>query len=141
MEITITIKIDENEVVTSKTKMTDEESKMSVSRYARFFDESNTNWCINKPEYNLMFLRSVQQWANDALVTRRKLYLNEVYDALGMEKTEAGQFVGWVYNKDDPTHVGDNHVDFGIQDLTPSKIKRAKSILLDFNVDGVVVGK
>ena len=43
------------------------------SDYAKFFDESNVNWNRN-PEYNLMFLKSQQQYANDLLKSRGRLF-------------------------------------------------------------------
>ena len=109
------------------------------SPYARFFDEYSTQW-TNNPEYNLMFLNAQQSYANDKLRTRGHLFLNEVYEMLGMQHTQAGALVGWVYDKDKGK---DNFVDFGIYDLH-SEIKRCfvngyePSILLDFNVDGVI---
>ena len=108
------------------------------SDYARFFDEFNPNW-QNDPEYNLMFLKSQQQYANDLLIARGRLFLNEVYDMLGMERSKAGQVVGWVYNEANPS--GDNFVDFGIYDLHKERTRAfvnglEPSILLDFNVDG-----
>ena len=108
------------------------------SDYARFFDEFNPNW-QNDPEYNLMFLKSQQQYANDLLKARGRLFLNEVYDMLGMERSKAGQVVGWVYNEANPS--GDNFVDFGIYDLHKERTRAfvnglEPSILLDFNVDG-----
>lgn len=110
------------------------------SDYARFFDESNVNWNRN-PEYNLMFLKSQQQYANDLLKSRGRLFLNEVYDMLGMERTKAGQVVGWVYDEENP--IGDNFVDFGIYDMSKERVRAfvngyEPNILLDFNVDGNV---
>lgn len=107
------------------------------SPYARFFDEYSTQWTRN-PEYNLMFLNAQQNYANDKLHATGHLFLNEVYEMLGLPHTQAGSVVGWVLNKG-----GDNCVDFGIYDLH-DQIKRAfvngfePSILLDFNVDGVI---
>lgn len=108
------------------------------SDYARFFDEYNPNW-QNDPEYNLMFLKSQQQYANDLLRARGRLFLNEVYDMLGIERSKAGQVVGWIYNEANPS--GDNFVDFGIYDLHKERTRAfvnglEPSILLDFNVDG-----
>ena len=86
-----------------------------------------------------MFLNSQQKYANDLLKAQGYLFLNDVYKALGLEPTKAGQIVGWVYNPDNP--VGDNYVDFGIYDVSNER-KRAfvngyeENILLDFNVDG-----
>lgn len=108
------------------------------SDYARFFDDGCRNW-EKDPEYNLMFLRAQQQYANDLLVSRGHLFLNEVYDMLDIPRTKAGQVVGWVYNPENP--VGDNYVDFGIYDIRRQENRDfvngyERSILLDFNVDG-----
>lgn len=112
-----------------------------TSGYARFFDETCTGWSRDA-EYNHMFLKQQQAYANDLLRTRGHVFLNEVYDMLGMQRSKAGQQVGWVYSKDG-IGVGDNYIDFGIDDVH-NKQKRLfvngheKSILLDFNVDGVI---
>ena len=108
------------------------------SDYAKFFDEASPYW-QKDPEYNLMFLKSQQQYATDLLRARGRLFLNEVYDMLGIEKTKAGQIVGWVYNPTNP--IGDNFVDFGIFDMSKERVRAfvngyEPNILLDFNVDG-----
>lgn len=113
----------------------------TYSEYARFFDEYCAGWEKNA-EYNLMFLKQQQNYANDLLRTRGHLFLNEVYDMLGIKRTQAGQIVGWVY--DENNEVGDNFVDFGIFDLHNEHARdfvngRERSILLDFNVDGNVL--
>lgn len=125
-----------NEVTTTETvKVADPNG---YSAYARFFDESCSAW-QKDAEYNLMFLKSQQQYANDLLIARGRLFLNEVYEMLGIERTKAGQVVGWVYNPDEP--VGDNFVDFGIYDMDSDRARAfvnglERNILLDFNVDG-----
>lgn len=108
------------------------------SEYARFFDDGCTGWDKN-PEYSLMFLKNQQNYANDILKTRGHLFLNEVYDMLGIPRTKAGQIVGWVY--DETNQIGDNYVDFGFFDVYNEKARDfvngyEKVILLDFNVDG-----
>ena len=108
------------------------------SDYAKFFDEASPYW-QKDPEYNLMFLKSQQQYANDLLKARGRLFLNEVYEMLGIDKTKAGQIVGWVYNPENP--IGDNFVDFGIFDMSKERVRAfvngyEPNILLDFNVDG-----
>lgn len=117
------------------------------SDYARFFDESCPNW-TKDANYNLIFLKAQQAQANKVLQTKGYLFLNEVYEMLGMQKTAQGQVVGWLYNPNDPDWDGDNFVDFGIYDqygnVKQDERKRAfvngyeRSILLDFNVDGTV---
>ena len=108
------------------------------SDYARFYDDGNEGW-TKDPEYNLMFLRAQQQYANDKLVAQGYLFLNDVYDMLGIPKTKAGQIVGWIYNPENPD--GDNYVDFGMYDVNkPNAVDFVngyeRTILLDFNVDG-----
>lgn len=108
-----------------------------ISQYARFFDETSFSWS-KTPEYNLLFLKCQQNWANDLLQARGHIFLNEVYDMLGLERSQAGAVVGWVLSKD-----GDNFVDFNIYDFESQKAREfvnghERSILLDFNVDGLV---
>jgi len=111
------------------------------SDYARFFDETSTEW-TKTPEYNLNYLIHQQQWANDMLHARGYLFLNEVYDVLGIPRSQVGQLVGWI----DGPEGKDRFVDFHIWDLNNDE-KRAfvngyeRSILLDFNVDGVIYDK
>lgn len=123
-----------------------------VSQYARFFDESCPEW-DKTAEYNLFFLRAQQNIANDLLRSRGHLFLNEVYDMLGIPKSNEGQVVGWLLGKG-----GDDYVDFGIYDTTVAGYKNdhawetigqerlefvngyRNTILLDFNVDGIIWG-
>lgn len=110
------------------------------SVYSRFFDESCRNWC-KTPEFNLVFLQAQQNYANNRLQARGHLFLNEVYDMLGLPHSQAGAIVGWVRDKE-----SDNFVDFGIYDFEDTKARDfvngyEPTILLDFNVDGVIWDK
>ena len=114
--------------------------KPGYSVYAKFFDEANKNWARN-PEHNLFFIRRQEQWANDRLHIRGHLFLNEVYDMLGFPRTTAGQIVGWRAEGE-----GDRVVDFGIYNHHTDEVRAfvngvENSILLDFNVDGVIYDK
>ena len=118
-----------------------------VSGYARYFEEltrdengqtiKNPYW-ENNPDYNLMFLKSQQRYFNQLLVTKKRVFLNEVYEALGLPVSKAGQVVGWVY--DPESGRGDNYIDFGIfasnQNYSDFVYGNDPAILLDFNVDG-----
>lgn len=121
---------------TKKTKLAIDDPN-EISPYARFFDEACTQWSPT-PEYNLMFLRAQQNWYNDMLKVRGHVFLNEVYDALGIPRTSAGSVVGWKLGSG-----GDDYIDFGIWDNNDHKKRDfvngyEKSILLDFNVDGLI---
>lgn len=110
----------------------------SPSIYARFFDEYSDQWS-KEPEYNRLFLKCQQNWANDMLRARGHLFLNEVYRTLGIPHSTAGSVVGWKLGSG-----GDDYVDFGV--FIPDGSDRVRdfvngregSILLDFNVDGVI---
>lgn len=107
------------------------------SPYAKFFDEYNRNW-QKSPELNRLFVQCQQNYANDLLHARGHLFLNEVYDMLGIDHTSAGAIVGWVID-----NGGDNYVDFGIFEAGNAQFVNGweRSIILDFNVDGVVFDK
>ena len=112
----------------------------NISEYARFFDAASENFAKD-PEYNMMFLRRQQDYANEMLKARGHLFLNEVYDLLDIPRSKAGQVVGWVYDKNGNTK-GDNYVDFGLyrNDQGTRRFVNGLeyNILLDFNVDGVI---
>lgn len=108
------------------------------SEYARFFDEANPYW-QKDASLNHMFLRAQQSYFNDKLRVEGRVFLNDVYKAIGFPTTKAGQVVGWVY---DPTRTDiDSYIDFGINDVHRACVRDfvngyERTILLDFNVDG-----
>lgn len=125
------------------TKKVEKAPDHLYSQYARFFDEANINW-DKSPEQNMYFLKMVQNQMNDKLKARGHVFLNEVYDALGFDRSDAGQLVGWVWSNDNTAmEAGDGYIDFGIFDGN-DYAKRAfvngdeRSILLDFNIDGMI---
>lgn len=111
------------------------------SPYARCWDDGCNGW-TKDPEYNLMFLRDQQRYANELLKRKGHLFLNEVFDMLGLPRNKVGQVVGWLYDEKCPN--GDNYVDFGIFDINKEANRRfvngyERSIWLDFNVDGNIM--
>ena len=129
------VKVDEDGKKVTKTL--NKADPNTISQYARFFDAASKEW-QGIPEYDLMFLKSQQNYMNDLLRARGHVFLNEVYDALGLERSRAGAVVGWILTKD-----GDNYVDFGIFDGDRPRTRAfvngtEENILLDFNVDGVI---
>lgn len=131
---------DGTETVVKENAETIDSTKL-YSEYARAFDDGCKGWTKNA-EMNLYFLRSVQNWANDKLKREGYLFLNDVYESLGFNKTAAGQIAGWYYDEEDPT--GDNYVDFGIYNIYDEGCRRfvnghERTIWLDFNVDGNIL--
>lgn len=111
------------------------------SIYARFFDSNSDSW-DKEPEYNLVFLHAQQNYANDMLRARGHIFLNDVYDMLGIPRSKAGAVVGWFMSENGEA---DNFVNFGV--FNEKEVARdfvngfEGAILLDFNVDGVIYDK
>lgn len=107
------------------------------SPYARFFDDASPHWEKNS-EFNRLYVQCQQNYANEKLRAQGHLFLNEVYDMLGIERSQAGAVVGWVIGD-----KGDNYIDFGMYDVINAKFINGfeRNILLDFNVDGVIYDK
>lgn len=130
--------VDENgeEKVVTKTILTADADPNKM--YDRFFDEFCTGWTRNA-EDNLTFLLCQQNYANERLQTKGHIFLNDVYEMLGMQKTKAGQVIGWYWDKKHQPFI-----DFGIYDLHNEQ-KRLfvngyeKSIQLSFNPDGNIL--
>lgn len=107
-----------------------------TSLYARSFNESNVNWQPNTEE-NATFLRLQRNRANDILHSRGHIFLNEVYEMLGLDHSRPGSVVGWMYG---PNSEGDEFVDFGLFEAWQVN-GMDPEIWLDFNVDGVIYNK
>lgn len=138
------VTVNEDGTETVVKKRIDVANPEGYSEYSRFFQEGCIGWEKNA-ELNMFTLKQVQNWANEKLQSKGYLYLNEVYEMLGIPMTKAGHVVGWIYDPNNPDL--DNYVDFGIYDVyTPNpKLNEARmdfvngferSILLDFNVMG-----
>lgn len=142
MKINVTIEIDDNEL--KKLFKIEEYPKNSIrefddfSQYAKVFDDGCVRW-TKEPEYNLTFLKNMQDYCNGLLKTKGHLFLNEVYDKLGIPRTKAGAVVGWIYNEKSP--IGDNFVDFGIRNERNNDFVNGytSDCILDFNVDGNIL--
>lgn len=124
------------------------------SMYSRYYEKQefrddgtytgSSQWC-QTPTYNASHLALKCKVLNDQLRSRGYLFLNDVYEELGFPRTQAGQVVGWVWDGD-----GDNIVSLGdyVDKLVDPTVPAAEkdylhnhdqSILLDFNVDGVIL--
>lgn len=111
------------------------EADVNLDYCRPWFDETNINH-KRDPEINRFWLTGVQSHMNQLLMTRGHLFLNEVFDALHMERCAEGQVMGWVL--DNPE--GDSFVDFGF--MTSEDPQTAAfndgmtaDVRLNFNVD------
>lgn len=101
------------------------------SDYAVYFDKKSRNYETNM-DYNRMFLKAQQQFANDKLQARGHIFLNEVLDDLDLPRSPAGQIVGWT------TDGPDGYVNFRILEVERETEDghHEPALLLDFNVQG-----
>jgi hypothetical protein len=106
-----------------------------ISIYAKLFDEYNVHW-KPQPETNRFFLKAMQNYANDMLHARGHVFLNEVYESLGIPHSREGSIVGWIANSE----RGDRYIDFGLGNKCAERFAAGldPNVMLDFNVDGVI---
>lgn len=119
------------------TKLVDD-GLSNLSPYARRYSrQTSTQWSgTDDHSYNIMFIQCQQNSFNDLLQSRGHVYLNEVYDCLGLERDHKyGQMVGWVKGH------GDDYIDFGLDFADEFMKQRSDEFILDFNVDGVIWDK
>ena len=98
------------------------------------------------PEHNLTYLKMVEHDLNKKLKYGKDgfVVLNDLYDALGIPRTEDGFKYGWIYDEVEPN--GDNYIDLGIYDISKDANRRFVNgyenvILIDPNVDGYILNK
>lgn len=104
------------------------------SIYAKCFDELNPCW-RNNVEFNRTFIDQQEKYANHILRREGFIFLNDVYEKLGFEKTQIGQIVGWILN----SPQGDGYITFDLFNARNRNLpENEPSLWLDFNVDGVI---
>ena len=109
---------------------------LGTSPYGFKFDENSASWDRSR-DMNVFFLKFTQDYFNDLLKLRGYLFLNEVYDRLGIPRRAIGQCVGWIYDENNPN--GDNLVDLDIFNERNNNDENV--FILDPNVDGYILDK
>ena len=110
MEYTVTIEVPDDDVV-------------NVS-----FDERSSNYYPDR-DINLLFLSGVQAHLNRKLQARGCVFLNEVFETLGLPRTRAGQLIGWT----------DGFIDLGIIHLNPTNEADRTDVLLFIKTQGLII--
>lgn len=136
---------EEHPVLDDEGRETKSKKKVKVgggnSPYARLWGrDTSTEW-DPQPEYNLAKLRSVQEYCTMKLNSTGHLFLNEVFDELGLDRSSEGAVVGWLSQK----YGGqDGYVSFGVLregtdvQFVDFLTGDEEHIWLDFNVDGEI---
>lgn len=118
---------EENKKLKSVTSKTEPKLEHGVSVH---FNKYSSNIFKKYQPYNLEFLESVQALANRRLQEKGYLFLNDVMDMLGGEKTELGCYFGWWREDND-------FVDLGLDD--PHNTAILTEQLHDENADWVLI--
>ena len=141
----------EEEVTDEKTGETTtvrkyDKDTVDRSGLSRYFDEYSIYWDKYNPDQNIAHIRSVLHQANDQLYANGHLFLNDVYQMLGIPDTKEGAILGWIVDEDHQNP----YVDFGVYgvnsddpwDFSNEEPWDGKmGILLTFNVDGIIYDK
>lgn len=122
-----------------KAKKVKRQVSAGLSPYAACFTEGNENWRPGAHN-NWFFLTSQERYFNDRLQRNGYVFLNDVYKALGLPETKAGQIVGWMAGE----QGRDGYITFGIDNERSEQVRdfmtgAEDSIWLDFNVDGDIL--
>lgn len=116
-----------------------------LSGFSRFFEADkpdqmggwtgSTQWS-KVHEYNLDFLKAKESHFNDMLLIKGFVTINDVFAELGFPPTEAGMICGWRYKSD----RGDGYISFKPRGYDGNWAfgRNGESIILDFNIDGVI---
>lgn len=119
------------------------ESIRDLSPYSRIIAEESSNCWDENEDYTAENIAAVQLWANRRLERKGHLFLNEVYDQLGLSRTREGSVVGWLKKSVN----GDGYVSFGDYDSNTYRVpsddysRVDTNFILDFNVDGMIWDK
>ena len=111
--------------------------------YNGIYDEYSDRWQRYwNAEQVLHYLKTKQNELNDKLKIRKHLFVNEVYDALGLERTPQGQVTGWIITRDNPN----SQVKLGIDEMPEDELRQILSthrnedirVKIRLNPDGLI---
>ena len=117
--------------------------------YSQIFDQYSDRWRRHWTADQVWdYLMLVRDEMEDKLKIQKHLFLNEIYDRLGLPRTAEGQVVGWIITRNNHPDWKENHhiISFGLEDM-PEDAKRdfLKEtineniwIRLRFNPDGLI---
>lgn len=91
-------------------------------------EETSKNWS-DDPRVNQLVLRNAEEHINNTLRRRGHVFLNDVYDLLGMTRTSHGAISGWLFT------------DNKLIAFTPNDLEPGDEIELEFDYDGVIYNR
>lgn len=126
-----------NMTVKETEKHTATKNRYDDSDFTRLFDEVNARTWKNNAVANFDFLKGMERWCTERLRNKGHIFLNEVYDCLGMDHTPTGALCGWTLSGD-----GDDYVSFGIDNIPKDwEWYDEPNMWLNFNCEGAIYDK
>lgn len=132
---------DGNEIKAAKVV---DKDRIPGSPYARFFDERSLLYKHDN-QTNLRAIMAAQNYANQTLNCRGYIFLNDVYDFLGLDATPEGQTIGWTSLSPNP------YVEISVKEVYstadcagPEDLKKdwlTHKLIVDFNPEGDIISK
>lgn len=110
--------------------------------YEILYDEFTTKHWDKSDYYNGEYIRTCLRTANDTLRRRGHLFLSEVYDMLGVDRTPASIVCGWIYDETKP--IGEDQIQFIFRQPESrefNSIDNRPAHFIDFNCQGVIWNK
>lgn len=110
---------------------------MSTYYYLRDLSESNDPYILNaidndREDYLTALVNSKQRFFNQKLLVNGYVFLEQVYNSLGLETTDVDSVVGWEYDSKN----GDGFIDLGYRVI--ERDDGSKRYIIDPNVDGLI---
>lgn len=132
MKITLDISVGEIEKLYGITDIT---NLLGPKERIAVFNSDCTYW-VKDSDYIKWYLKTLERHFNDMLEIRGHVFLNEIFDKIGHERTEYGNSEGWVYGKD-------KYIDFGLEHPDNQDFFNGKcyNVVLHFNTDGIIIDK
>lgn len=98
-----------------------------------FQKSENINGFVRpKFEYNMLFLHHTERFFRERCLVMGHVFVNEVFDALGLPRTVEGQKKGWM-------SFGGPRIDFGIPTNLHDVVDRDGAFLLTLNTHGEII--
>ena len=120
---------DENRRIDAENKRRKIGKKPKKTKYSEIyqgiFDDYSEHWQRYwTPQQVLHYLKRKQQEMNDRLRIQKHLFVNEVYDALGMPRTPEGAVTGWIVTNANK----DTYVSLGIDEMPDDELRSILAI-------------
>lgn len=112
------------------------------NNFNRIFDSSSIHWTADVMQ-NLIFLRSCEYRANEELLLKGYVTINEIYDMIGLEKVDKGDHIGWVFYPDSEDKILCNSGLYKERicfDIHSSSCLNNPNVSLSFNIDSAWAG-